>query len=285
MYPRRIPNPTVLSALGLLAIGLLAVMALGLWTAHGPVAVVRHDLRAAGASGTPWRLVQISDLHLQALGPREQALARRVSELAADVVVLSGDAIDRADALPALHDFVKALGDVPVLLVPGNWEHWSGLELTALQRSLAEAGARLLLNERWSLARGGRRLLVLGLDDFSAGAPDLQLLDTAAVAPHDAKAAGSLQAVLVQHSPAFFEQAAVAQRMGAHRFSLCLAGHTHGGQIAWGPWAPLRPAGSGRFVAGFYEVPGCRLFVSRGVGTSVLPLRLGAPPEVVVFEL
>ena len=72
--------------------------------------------------------------------------------------------------------------------------------------------------------------------------------------------------------------------MGGSRFSVCLSGHTHGGQVAFGGWAPWLPVGSGRFVAGFYDVPGCRLFVSRGVGTSVLPLRLGAQPEVVVFE-
>ena len=67
--------------------------------------------------------------------------------------------------------------------------------------------------------------------------------------------------------------------------SLCLSGHTHGGQIALAGWAPFRPVGSGRFVAGFYDVPGCRLYVSRGVGTSVLPLRWGAAPEVAVFDL
>lgn len=73
--------------------------------------------------------------------------------------------------------------------------------------------------------------------------------------------------------------------MVKQRFSLCLAGHTHGGQLALGGWTPYIPVGSGRFVAGFYDVPGCRLFVSLGVGTSVLPIRFGAPAEVVVFDL
>lgn len=91
------------------------------------------------------------------------------------MVVLSGEAMDRAAALPALLGFVKALGGVPVLLVPGHWEHWSGLDFAVVQQSLAGVGGRLLLNERWSLARGDRTLQVLGLDDFSAGSPDLQL--------------------------------------------------------------------------------------------------------------
>lgn len=144
---------------------------------------------------------------------------------------------------------------------------------------LSASGATLLLNDRWSLLRGDRSLQIIGLDDFTAGQPDLRLLEA-----NNTSGAGPIT-VLVQHSPAFFEQANVTKQMVKQRFSLCLAGHTHGGQLALGGWAPYTPVGSGRFVAGFYDVPGCRLFVSRGVGTSVLPIRFGAPAEVVVFYL
>ncbi len=264
---------------------LLAGLAHALLFEPVPVTVVRHDIRAGGVTGgvgaaAPWRLVQLSDLHLKAFGAPEQALARQVQGLGADVVVLSGDAIDRVEALPWLEGFVRVLGPVPVLLVPGNWEHWSGVDFAVLQASLANVGARLLLNDRWELSRQGRTLRLIGLDDFTAGTPDLSLLAGAV----DTNAAGVVDTVVVQHSPGFFDQAEVGQRMGGGRFVLCLSGHTHGGQVTLAGWAPWLPPGSGRFVAGFYEVPGCRLFVSRGVGTSVLPLRLGAPPEVVVFE-
>lgn len=273
---------TRIAFLTLFPLTLLALLAWALWVEPARVAVVRHDLQSVGAvaGGAPWRLVQVSDLHLQAFGEREQALARQVQGLGADVVVLTGDAIDRVEALPWLAGFVGALGGVPVLLVPGNWEHWSGVNFAALQASLAGAGGRLVLNDRWSLSRQGRTLQLIGLDDFTAGAPDLGLLASGV----GADAAGVVDTVLVQHSPGFFDQADVGQRMGGSRFSVCLSGHTHGGQVALGGWAPWLPVGSGRFVAGFYDVPGCRLFVSRGVGTSVMPLRLGAPPEVVVFE-
>jgi predicted MPP superfamily phosphohydrolase len=73
--------------------------------------------------------------------------------------------------------------------------------------------------------------------------------------------------------------------MDRSSFDLCLAGHTHGGQLALNGWAPWRPVGTGRFTAGFYELLGCRLYVSSGRGTSVLPIQLGAPPEVAVFDL
>ena len=260
-----------------LVTALLCVLAVAASFGAKQVDVVRHDLRAS-ADLQPIRLVQISDLHLKAFGAHEQGLAAQLIALAPDVVVLSGDAVDRADALPLLQSFVRAFAPVPVLLVPGNWEHWSGLDFIALQTMLATSGGQLLLNERWSFSRGDRSLAVMGLDDDTAGQPDLQLLDTRAPSK-------GVLAVLVQHSPAFFDKADVVKRMANQRFDLCLAGHTHGGQLAIGGWAPIRPVGSGRFVAGFYDVPGCSLFVSRGAGTSVMPLRLGARAEVVVFDL
>lgn len=278
-------SSTRIALLTLFPLVLLAVLAYALLVEPARVAVVRHDLRGGSAAGdanvrTPWRLVQVSDLHLQGFGAPEQALALQVKELGADVVVFSGDAIDQVDALPWLVNFVRALGPVPVLLVPGNWEHWSEVDFAALQASLSDVDAQLVLNDRWSLSRRGRTLQLIGLDDFTAGAPDLSLLASGV----DFDAGSLVDTVLVQHSPGFFDQAEVSQRMDGSRFTLCLSGHTHGGQVVFADWVPWLPAGSGRFVAGFYDVPGCRLFVSRGVGTSVLPMRLGAPPEVVVYE-
>jgi predicted MPP superfamily phosphohydrolase len=263
--------------LGVLVTALLTVFAVSASFGAKQVVVVRHDLQASGDL-QPIRLVQISDLHLKAFGAHEQALAEQLFALAPDVVILSGDAVDRADALPLLQSFVRAFAPVTVLLVPGNWEHWSGLDFIALQTMLATSGGQLLLNERWSFSRGDRSLAVMGLDDDTAGQPDLQLLDTRAPSK-------GVLTVLVQHSPAFFDKAAVAKRMANQRFDLCLAGHTHGGQFALGGWAPFRPVGRGRFVAGFYDIPGCSLFVSRGAGTSLLPMRLGARAEIVVFDL
>lgn len=256
----------------------LALLALGsavLW-GSAPLEVHHHDLRV-NSNQAGFRVVQLSDLHLQSMDDHAQQVVRQVHALRPDLVVLSGDMVDRADTLPVLAAFLKALGPVRMIAVPGNWEHWSDVDFDALGTIIqSQPGGRLLVNERWSFKQGDRRIEVVGLDDFTAGQPDLRLLE-----PN----AGEDVSLLVQHSPGFFDNGEVSQRMGAVRFSLCLSGHTHGGQIAIAGWAPFRPVGSGRFVSGFYDVPGCRLFVSKGVGTSVLPVRFGAAPEVVVFEL
>lgn len=182
---------------------------------------------------------------------------------------------NRVIATAIEHGFISE--HVRTVAVPGNWEHWSDVDFDALGAIIqSQPDGRLLLNERWSFKHGDRRIELVGLDDFTAGQPDLRLLVPSASAD---------VSLLVQHSPGFFDKSEVSQRMGTGHFSLCLSGHTHGGQIAIAGWTPFRPMGSGRFLSGFYDVPGCRLFVSKGVGTSVLPVRFGVAPEVVVFEL
>ncbi len=258
-----------------LVVVLLAAIGVGS-SGSADLQVTRHDLRTSPQAAA-FRVVQLSDLHLQRFGSTEQAIAAQVQALQPDLVVLSGDIIDRVEALPLLQPFLEALGGVPVVAVPGNWEYWSGLDFRAMDAMLASRpGGRFLINERHTLEAKGRTVHVVGLDDFTAGQPDVQMLT--------APSSGN-PVILVQHSPGFFDSPEVARRMQSQRFTLCLSGHTHGGQVAWAGWAPFRPVGSGRFVAGFYDVPGCRLYVSRGVGTSVVPVRWGAPPELAVFDL
>jgi hypothetical protein len=69
-----------------------------------------------------------------------------------------------------------------------------------------------------------------------------------------------------------------------HPVDLLLAGHTHGGQVAPFGLALTLPSGSGRYVAGWYRDAGPPMYVSRGIGTSLIPVRLGATPELVRFE-
>ena len=69
-------------------------------------------------------------------------------------------------------------------------------------------------------------------------------------------------------------------------FRLMLSGHTHGGQVNILGATPVLPQGSGRYVRGWFRDPGqVPLYVSRGIGTSMLPVRLGSMPEVAVFTL
>ncbi len=260
-----------------LAIVLSLLAVLGLAFRNGSeVEVTHHNLRSS-SQVVAYRVVQLSDLHIQRFDVAEKAIVAQVQALRPDLVLLTGDALDNADALPFLQAFLAALGSVPVVAVPGNWEHWSGVDFKALEMLfLNRSNGRFLLNQQQSFTAHGRTVHLIALDDFTAGQPDAQLLT--ASRPNEAS-------ILIQHSPGYFDQAEVRRRMKDRSFSLCLSGHTHGGQITLAGWAPFRPVGSGQFVSGFYDVPGCRLYVSRGLGTSVVPVRWGALAEIAVFDL
>ncbi|MEY4757217.1 MAG: hypothetical protein RJA34_2115 [Pseudomonadota bacterium] len=258
-----------------LAFGALAALWI-FWMRAPALEVTHHDLRSPEQT-VAYRVVQLSDLHLQRFDVFEKSIVAQVQELHPDLVVLTGDAIDRADALPFLQAFLAALGSMPVFAAPGNWEHWSGVDFGTLKALLRnQSNGRFLVNQQQSFTAHGRTVHLVVVDDFTAGQPDARLLT--ASNPNDLS-------ILIQHSPGFFDQVEVRHLLMNQRFSLCLSGHTHGGQITLAGWAPFRPPGSGQFVSGFYDVPGCRLYVSRGLGTSVLPVRWGAAPEIAVFDL
>jgi predicted MPP superfamily phosphohydrolase len=180
-----------------------------------------------------------------------------------------------------LQSFVDDLGTIPIFAVPGNWEHWSDVEFSSLRAVIERRpGNQLLLNEQASFAKEKQTVQLIGLDDFTAGNPDLSLLERMKYLRNK-----SASTVILEHSPGFFDLPEVRKIMGQDKFTLCLSGHTHGGQITIAGWAPFTPRGSGKFVAGFYDIPGCRLYVSRGIGMSIISARLGSRPEIAVFDL
>ena len=244
------------------------------------VDVVEHEVNTP-QGGSPVRVVQLSDLHLRGVGRTEQRVLVELTALAPDVVLLTGDMVDRADSLPLLEDFLArlrssaVLRDIPLIAAYGNWEYWGGVDLAALQALYRRHGVQLLVNACASIAPRGRPLFVLGLDDYTEGRPDLAKAE--ATCP-----ATKAERLLVQHSPGYFEGAAVTP---SHPVLFSVAGHTHGGQVTAFGKAVWTPPGSGSFNRGWYETSLGPLWVSKGIGTSVAPIRFGARPELVLFVI
>lgn len=257
----------------LLVIVLAILSAYSVWVEPNWFEVSIHDMRP-NKDETAIRIVQLSDLHLQDITSRERNIVQRVKALRPDLVVFSGDVMDASDRLPSLHFFLENLGDTPAVAILGNWEYWAKVDLQALKAEYAHHGIPLLLNEPVSYRIRFRTLHLLGLDDFTAGHPESALLG---------EATPSGTTVLLQHSPGYFEN--VPPEIAARKFTLCLSGHTHGGQITLFGMPVWMPPGSGSFAAGFYETPHCNLYVSRGVGMSLMPARFGSRPEIAVFDL
>ncbi len=267
------------AALGAAALGVDAA-----WWEPRSLDVTHHRLPLPPGRA-PLRFVQISDLHLRGVGPLHRRVAAETARARPDFALLTGDSVDHEDALPAQDAFLALLDPrLPKYAVLGNWEHWSGVDLRALASVYERHNARLLVNESAVRPHASGPVAITGLDDI-AGAPDLR----AAVRGADAAPVR----LLLAHSPAYRDAvAAHAQTAGAvprepvdvAGITLMLSGHTHGGQVTVGGWAPLLPPGSGRYVRGWFRGDGAPpLYVSRGIGTSVLPIRFGATPELAVF--
>ena len=215
-------------------------------------------------------IAQVTDAHLHTLGRVETSIIEAVREHDVQLVALTGDLIDSTELLSVLTSFLHELGTTKAQVVAslGNWEHWGKIPTEDLTKTYREAGATLLVNE--SLDFGG--VQVFATDDSTGGRPEFSLEARRAAQPR----------VLLTHSPELLDLFPI----DAGQMALSLAGHTHGGQVRLGrSLVPFRPPGSGRFIAGWYETAAGRAYVSRGTGTSILPLRFSCRPELPIFRL
>ena len=130
-------------------------------------------------------------------------------------------------------------------------------------------GVMALKNDVWLLTRGGHSVAICATDDLLAGFPDFE--------PLKKKSRGADFVIFMPHSPDLIPEA----KKAGFSFNLALCGHTHGGQIA--PWGRSLHASSrygDRYRMGWVREGDADVFISCGVGTSILPMRLGTQPEI-----
>lgn len=223
------------------------------------------------------KIMQISDLHLGSLNWQLRRLAGKVNELSPDLLFITGDSIDNAANLPILSEFLQLLSpDIRKAAILGNHEHWSGIDLTELKTLYKTHNCDLLINEAIQYNVSGKTVLVSGTDDYIGGNADIAktLLQ---YKPSDYH-------IILNHCPEYSTEiiSALADEMTP---DLILSGHTHGGQINVLGFVPFKPRGSGRYLKGWYDLGKTKLYVSKGVGTSVVPIRFGSRAEVAVFRV
>ena len=222
----------------------------------------------------------ISDLHIRTIGPREEKVLGILSEEKPDLILLGGDYISFRAPYEAAVDFLKRLqAPLGVYGVLGNTEYSNengACILCHQEKSRALQNKRhpeILRNSSVILRLNGKEVTLLGLDD-----PVTKENSLAKIANRHEK---GNPAILLAHSPAVFEEAA---NLG---IDLMLSGHNHGGQFFFakylGRMMPFADAGF-EYLDGFYQKGKSLLYVSRGVGTSFLPLRLGVKPEIAFFR-
>jgi predicted MPP superfamily phosphohydrolase len=220
------------------------------------------------------RIVQISDIHHGLFLP-EQWLAEAVQQtnrLRADIVVLTGDFVtySRANIEPAAEILSRLRARYGVLAVLGNHDFRVGAD--AVTSALRRKHIEVLRNQHVTVQFGGSSLYVAGVDDYGYGADVRRAVRGI---PRDSAT------VLLAHNPRIIHLAS------RHGVSLVLSGHTHGGQVN----LPLLGTVYGRsperlrYKIGWDRLGPTQIYVSRGIGTIVLPWRLRCPAEITHLEL
>jgi uncharacterized protein len=228
------------------------------------------------------RIAVLADLHR---GPAVsqaflEEIVDTVNSLQPDLILMPGDFVSRSPS------YFSGLTEALVRLKPrigsfatlGNHDIWEGRDKATA--SLEAAGITLLQNRSLYLNRSQKLtaepchgLCLAGVDDLWAGEPDLD--GALGSVPHD------IPVILLSHNP----DVAESETLNKYRVDVQFSGHTHGGQIVLpglGPMATASAHGT-KYVSGWAEGPQWRVFTTVGVGTSSIPVRIGASPEIVLF--
>jgi uncharacterized protein len=244
------------------------------------------------------RIAVIADLH--ACDPwmsldRIQSIVERTNALGADIIVMLGDYvaghrhvtrfIPADEWAPVLAGLKAPLGVHAIL---GNHDWWEdrtvqreGRGPTRARQALEAAGIPVYENDAKRLSKDGHPFWLAGLGDQLAYVPARRFRRVQRVGVDDLgttlrKVTDDAPVVLLAHEPD------IAWRVPA-RVSLQLSGHTHGGQVRMFGWSPMSPSGQ-RLSYGHIRT-NCDVVVSGGLGCSIMPFRLGVPPEIVLVTL
>jgi predicted MPP superfamily phosphohydrolase len=263
--------------------------------------VTRYDLRPRRwPAGLDLRIAVVADIH--ACRPwmdveRIHHIVEETNKLGADVVVLLGDYVAglrfRTGDVPApvwAEALARLKAPLGVHAILGNHEYWSdeavqraGTGKPFGQRALEAVGIPVYVNDVVRLQHTGKPFWLAGLGDQVAFLPSRRARPGQRYGIDDlagtlAKVTDDAPVILLAHEPDIMVRV-------PERVSLVLSGHTHGGQLRLFGWSPVVPSQFGNRYAYGHLREQCDIIVSGGLGCSIMPLRLGVPPEIVFVTL
>ncbi|MFN0140495.1 MAG: metallophosphoesterase [Pyrinomonadaceae bacterium] len=245
-----------------------------------------------------FKIVMIGDIHGGSNNVTEEKLRElvvRTNEQNADIIVLLGDYVTqvrgnkglsgRSLAMPmaTIADRLAGLkATYGVYAVLGNHDGW--YSDTSVAAELTRVGYKVLQSEIAVIEKDGKRLKILGLIDHLKLSP--RWTRTSADLKPIAESSGEGNLIVLQHSPDIVE-VITGELSISKDLRLILAAHTHGGQV-WLPilGTPIVPSSFGqKYSYGHVKASGVDMFVTSGLGTSVLPIRFMMPPEIAVLTI
>ncbi|NOQ68353.1 hypothetical protein GQ568_02850 [Patescibacteria group bacterium] len=227
------------------------------------------------------KIVHLTDFHSSNFGKREKRVLEILEDLDPDLVFITGDFIDHTTKdIDSCQEFWRELGNRyqgKVFGVLGNHEYWiDHIDADSIKNLLEESGIIVLRNENKKILLDGKYIYLIGVDDPDTGRDDLP---KAMISVEK-----NIPKILLAHSPDIVND---SKSLEKEDIDLILTGHTHGGQVKI-PfirpfWTPTK--NRGKYASGSFEINDTFLYVNRGIGMAVFPVRFNCPPEITVIEL
>lgn len=239
-----------------------------------------------------FRIAVLSDIHSSPFMEKKDIkyLVQTVNSLKADVIVLPGDFINNQKR--EIYPCVEALSDLRAPMgcyaITGNHDYFDS-SINVVCNELEQIGIKVMRNQSFNLEKGNQSIIMLGLDDPYLNSVGKYLLDGFT---HEKELESMIIGVdfdndftlMLGHRPYRFDEYA---QLGV---DCMIAGHTHGGQIVLADFGSTNlsfPAISTPYVKGKYQskVSEAQLYVTRGVGSVGIPIRINCPPEIALLTL
>ncbi|MHC1750886.1 MAG: metallophosphoesterase [Cellulosilyticaceae bacterium] len=251
--------------------------------------VTRIDIKAKTQSGTPFKIVHLSDLHGKRFGKGNYQLYTQVATLKPDLVAFTGDLIDDngKNLLEMIALLIRINKLAPVVYIPGNHEHRTG-KLPYITEELTKHGVIVLQNAIKTLDIKEECIQILGIDDNQGSYENYIARKKGTYQYKDYKQlffklqnCQGIKLVLC-HYPENFQGIGDCS-YNQYTFDVMLSGHAHGGQFIMPFVGGLYAPGQGILPKYYRGIHGkkSKLIVSRGLGNSSFPFRLFNRPEIV----
>ncbi|HWR18102.1 MAG TPA: metallophosphoesterase [Clostridia bacterium] len=230
-------------------------------------------------------IAQISDLHNKRFGAKQKQILQKLKDVSPDLIVVTGDVLDhrRYDFAPVMELMQGAKELAPVIYVPGNHEESSGRYLE-IKEALLRAGVTVLNDASYTVSRADDTVTVLGVLDPAFS----KLRQTHKTDVSDMRRFLNTQYEEDDFTILLSHRAELLKLYSEVGVDLVFAGHAHGGQIRLPFIGGLYAPGQGvfpKYTSGRHDAGDTTMYVSRGLGNSVFPLRIFNRPELVVVTL
>ncbi|MFD1849316.1 metallophosphoesterase [Oceanobacillus bengalensis] len=239
---------------------------------------IKLDNAKSSSSSPSLRILQISDMHIENISITPERLYHELKDQRIDMIALTGDFLDRRRSIPRLAPYLEVFKKLePVygsFAVFGNHDYvLKNDNFDQLKNLLEQYGIKTMQNEHTCIEIDGRKINIIGIDDFSTKHSEIE------------KSYKGLEAgynLVLTHDPN------IVLDMPNHHFDYLLAGHFHGGQIYWPK--PYHLAKMGKLarmniIKGLHYHHGRAYYISEGLGQTGVNIRVGSRPEITFHEI